>query len=747
MSMVKRIGALGLLLLTLLTLVSGCGQKEKGDITRIDQLNDSKYTITLDAGSAASLDGKNAFPNANFTYSPSAPDAYLAVSQGTADAFVYGKLYMQYAIAAESFNNLTILDGVLNTAQIAAGINPKRTDLVDGVNAFIRQIQQDGTLADMYQRWVVEADDTMPDIPEAENPDKTIRFGTSGMVTPMNYYGDDNQLTGFDVEFMRRLALYLNADYTIGVMGFDSLVTSLQADRLDIVISDLNITEERKEVIAFSDPYILSETAVVVRKSGEAPGEITSLEELEGKTIGCAAGSSYIQEVQEKIPGCTILEYPTYTDLIAALKNGKIDAYISDEPMAYSQLAETDGLALIGDLITQDDYGFILNKNNTQLRDEINEALADLKAQGVLEELKSKWITSSDTPQMDTAQNWNKPKGTLSVILALDSKPFAYMQDNEIVGYDVELMYRIAQELGYGLEISSADFSALVTSVSSGKSDVAIGCITYTPQRAEQVLFTDATYNSGTVAVVQGSEESSKGFWEKLADSFERTFIREDRWKMVAGGLLVTLELSLLTLFFGTLLGFGFSFLLTSKNKIISRLASIFSCILDGLPVLITLMVLYYILLAKTAVPAILIGVVGLSLDFANSVAGILNTGIAGVDKGQIEAAEAMGYPKWKIFTRITLPQAVERMFSQYAGSVIGMVKGTSVIGYITVTDLTKAGDIIRSLTYEAFFPLVAVAVIYFLLTQIMVFFLETVAKKLNPKHRKRQIKGVILHD
>ncbi len=750
MSELKRIASLciiGVLVLSCVGMTVGCSGRSDDFITDISRLNDSEYTITLDAGSTAALDAKKAFPNATFSYSPTAADAYLAVSKGTADAFVYGKLYMQYAIASESFDNLTVLDGVLNTADIAAGINPKRADLVDGVNAFIKQIKSDGTFEDMYERWVIKADDRMPEIPKAENPDKTVRFGTSGMVVPMNYYGDDNELLGFDIEFMRRLALYLNADYTIDVMGFDPLVTSLQADRLDIVVTDLNVTEERKEVISFSDPYIVSETAVVVRKAPSNRNGITGVDGLNGKIIGCVEDSSYIPAIKSKFPDSAIVEYGTNADLIAAIKSGRIEAYITDEPMAYSQLKEADGIAVIDEMLTEDKYGFVLNKSNPELCGDISGVINELREQGVLDELKEKWITAEETPVFDNAQPWEKPNGTLTVSLAPDSVPFAYVQNEETVGYDVELMYMIAEKLGYGVEIVICDFSAVISSISSGRGDVAIGCITYTPERAESVLFTDFTYDSGAVAVVLDGNESSKGFFGKLGDSFERTFIKESRWKLVANGLAVTLELSVLTLVIGTLAGFGFSFLLRSKNKLVSGGAGVFCNILDGLPLLIILMVMYYIIFAKTTVSAVTIGVIGLSLDFANAVAGILNTGVAGVDKGQIEAAEAMGYSRWKTFMRITLPQAVNQMFSQYTGAVIGMVKGTSIIGYITVTDLTKAGDIIRSLTYEAFFPLISIAAIYFILAQIMILILKAVARKINPKHRKRQIRGVKISD
>lgn len=474
---------------------------------------------------------------------------------------------------------------------------------------------------------------------------------------------------------------------------------------------------------------------------------ITNLEQLNGKRIGCTSDAVYIDKVKEKIKNCTIVEYSTIADLIIALKSGRIDSYIIDEPMSYYQIRETGGMAVINELITTDRYGFILNPDKTDLRDAVNTEINALKNQGVLEELHKKWIISQEVPSFDVSQPWDKPNGTLKVGLAVDSVPFAYLQDNNIVGYDVELLYMIAEKLGYGLEITQYDFSSLIASISLDNEDIAIGCISYTPERAESVLFTDSTYDSGTVAVVINETDSSAGFWNKLYSSFEKTFIRENRWKLIAEGFLVTIELSILTLIFGSLAGFVFSFLLRSKNILIRKISNAISTVIDTIPLLITLMVFYYIIFAKTTTSAITIGVIGLSLDFANTVAGILNTGIEGIEKGQTEAAEAMGYPRWKAFIKIIFPQAAIRMFSQYTGSVIGMVKGTSIIGYITVVDLTKAGDIIRSHTYEAFFPLITTAVIYFVFSKLIVSVLKAISKKINPKHRKRVIKGVKTND
>ena len=119
---------------------------------------------------------------------------------------------------------------------------------------------------------------------------------------------------------------------------------------------------------------------------------------------------------------------------------------------------------------------------------------------------------------------------------------------------------------------------------------------------------------------------------------------------------------------------------------------------------------------------------------------------MSGVDNGQREAAYALGYSRNRTFFRIILPQAMKMFVPSYSGEIVNLIKATSVVGYIAVNDLTKMGDIIRGNTYEAFFPLIAVAVIYFAITWIIASLLGILRKKTEPKRRKNKniLKGVV---
>lgn len=737
-------------LLLLMVMVAGCSDNNKKNIIEsVEQLNQSQYTISINTGSAAALLAEEMFPNAKIVYHDAISDAYLAVAQGKSDAFIFEKIFMQYAITSDSLDNLAIMEGTVSETDIAVGINPDREELLPEINAFIKQVRQDGTIDDMYNRWVVEANTTMPDIPKPENPDRVIKIGTSGLVEPMNYYDENQELTGFDLELIYRLAAYMNAEVKIEAMSFDALVASLETGKLDLVISDLNVTEERKEVILMSEPYFVSEIAVVVQKDRLANNgkQIADVGDLDGKALGMIEGCSFDNELKERFPNATLQYYPNYSDCIIAIKSGKIDSYITDAPLVKKQLASADGLTYFPELLTQEDYAFMMSKETDDLQQEINKVLEDLSKEGVIEELQKKWVDGDGTVTVDRDPNADTSKGTLNVITSADTEPFSYIANGELEGYEIELIVKIAERLGYKTEFQIANFSALIPAVKGGKADVAVGCITVTPERMEEVNFSDSIYTSGPMAVVLSGQENDKTFLDEIKDSFYRTFIKENRWKLIKDGMVITIQLSVISMILGTLLGFCASFLLRSKNFVIRQIAKAVSTFLDGMPLVVILMVLYYIVFKGVDISAVWVGIIGFTLDFANTVAGLLNTGITAVDKGQLEAASSMGYNKLQIFRKITFPQAAKQMFSQYEGAVVGLVKGTAIVGYITVEDLTKAGDIIRSRTYEAFFPLIVIAVLYFIIAYLFIAVLKRVDIHLDPKRRPRKVKGVQIND
>ena len=251
---------------------------------------------------------------------------------------------------------------------------------------------------------------------------------------------------------------------------------------------------------------------------------------------------------------------------------------------------------------------------------------------------------------------------------------------------------------------------------------------------------------STSLASTPVQEES---FWDEIKASFNKTFLREDRWKLFLEGIGNTMLITLLSILFGTALGF-LVFMLCRNGNIVANGVTRFSMwLVTGTPMVVLLMILYYIIFGSVAISGIAVAVIGFTLTFGAAVFSLLRMGVGTIDRGQYEAAYALGHSNRHTFFRIILPQAIPHLLPAYQGEIVGLIKATAIVGYIAVQDLTKMGDIVRSRTYEAFFPLIAVTVIYFVLEGLFSFAVSRIRISIDPKKRKREkiLKGVNVHD
>lgn len=236
-------------------------------------------------------------------------------------------------------------------------------------------------------------------------------------------------------------------------------------------------------------------------------------------------------------------------------------------------------------------------------------------------------------------------------------------------------------------------------------------------------------------------------FFDGIKKSFYLTFVEGENWRQVGKALLITIQISILSVVLGSISGLYFAHLLRHKNKFIARVCNFINYIIDGYPVLIIIMLLQKLVFnPQSQIDIILVCIVGIALDFANNFAVMFNIGINAVEKGEIETALSMGYNDFQTFWKVVFPQATEMMFNQYSGMVVSLVKGTSVVGYLGVVDLTLLSEQLGGLTNDSF-PLIVSTILYFIVAKLLVFVLERVSKKINPEFRKRRIRGVKIHN
>jgi polar amino acid transport system substrate-binding protein len=323
---------------------------------------------------------------------------------------------------------------------------------------------------------------------------------------------------------------------------------------------------------------------------------------------------------------------------------------------------------------------------------------------------------------------------------------------DEYVGFDIELIYKFAERCNYNLELVMMEFPSLVAALAAGKVEMITDGIAISAERAKEINFSDPYAELRTAVITSKSRlagysgevvpEDKSTFFEKISNSFYNNIIHEKRYLLIIKGLMITIVISIFAAIFGTLFGGFICFLRMSKKKALSVSAQLYISVLRGTPVLVLLMIIYYIVFASVNINPIIVAVFAFGLNFAAYVSEMFRTSIESIDKGQKEAGIAGGFTKIQTFIYIIMPQALRHVLPVYKGEFISLVKMTSIVGYIAVQDLTKAGDIIRSRTFDAFFPLIMAAVIYLFIAWLLTLALDYIEISVDPKrkHIKREV-------
>jgi polar amino acid transport system substrate-binding protein len=471
---------------------------------------------------------------------------------------------------------------------------------------------------------------------------------------------------------------------------------------------------------------------------------MTSIEDMAHARVGMIEGTIFDAMVKERFPEAQRVYLNTSSDMIAALQSGKIDCFLQNEVSVKEMEKTVPGLSYLEEPFSIEHYGMIFPKGTTGLPEEFNEQIALLWEDGTIEALRVKWMDGPDEGKVMEEIVLDGTKGTLHMATDDAKLPFSYRDTDGYTGYDIELVSIIAKRLGYQLDISGMTFGGIIPAISSGKYDFASAGIAYTDERAEAVLFSDPIFYGNTVCVIYDPPTGGAGLWQALVTGFNSTFVVEDRWRLITDGLLVTLQITVISVVSGTALGFLLYSMARSRFRVARIFVSILSRIMDGLPEVVILLVSAYIIFRSLAIPSVWVATIAFTVLFAVGFAQTLGVGVDSVDSGQVEAARALGFENHSIFTLIVFPQAARSVMAVYMGQVIKLLKATAIVGYIAVDDLTRASDIIRSRTFDAFFPLLSTAVMYFILSALLVLLLRAIQKRLDPQRRKRAVRGIV---
>ncbi len=436
--------------------------------------------------------------------------------------------------------------------------------------------------------------------------------------------------------------------------------------------------------------------------------------------------------------------------------------------------------------------------------------------------------------------------------------PYEYYSNGKIVGVDIDIAERIAEELNMELVIKDVAFDSIISEVKTGKSDIGAAGISYTEERAKEVDFTVNYFESKQVVIVKnnsyinslediynskiavqlgsvadsfitenypdvelvrekkflaaiqdlkddkvdavamdeipaqklmtadmrmiveplttdnygmivrkgntslletankvindlkengeidhfmlehmGIEETKKEEKITIYDRFYNSVIYDGRYKYILEGLKNTLLIAIGAVIIGVLIGTIASisrniYENTGHLKILNTISKLYVNIIRGTPSTLQLMIIYYVIFKQSNINIVLVGILAFGINSGAYVAEIIRAGISSVNKGQWEAGYSLGLSYSQVISKIILPQAVKNILPALGNEFITLVKETSIGAYIGIVELTKASDIIASRTYDYFFPLILIAIIYLIITMCLSKIINRMEKRLK---------------
>ena len=211
----------------------------------------------------------------------------------------------------------------------------------------------------------------------------------SAPTPPFNFLDDNDEFQGFDVDISNEIAERLGVKANFIATKWDGLIGGLKADKFDIIIGQMTVTEERKKSVDFTDPYVITGSVLVTR---EDTNDITKLEDIKGKKVGVGGGTTF-EEVANSVEGADVKLYKAVSDYIQDLTNERLDVIINDQLLISYNIKENKlPIKIASDIVNKDEIGMAVNKGNEDFIKKVNTALTEMKDDGTYNEIYKKWF-------------------------------------------------------------------------------------------------------------------------------------------------------------------------------------------------------------------------------------------------------------------------------------------------------------------------------------------------------------------
>lgn len=469
--------------------------------------------------------------------------------------------------------------------------------------------------------------------------------------------------------------------------------------------------------------------------------KINSFDDLKTARIGVLPGTKYEIDAKKFFPDATYLYLDSLGSFMQSLDAGKIDAFVVGRAHYNALINEGVKVSCLEKTVGKVEFAFFFPKdfNGSNLATQMNLFLKNLKDSGELDKLKTKWFGAESFERSFKKSELDGANGTLRMGTPANAVPFIYFERGEVNGYEAELFDKFCAAYGYNYEVKVKNFQGILFDLKTNELEIAADGTEILDSRKDTLIFSDPHYSDEEVVVIKDYSSGNENFLTDIKNQFVRSLIEENRWEMIVEGVGITILIIALPTIFSTLLGFLLYLIYRKQYKLFNKIIDFLCTLLIGLPTIVILLIFYYVIFGSVDINGIIVVIIAFSILSSLNIMLILKGGEKTIPKGQFEAATALGFSERQAFVKFILPQIAQNFFPHYQNIILGFMRGTAIVGYVSVQDLTRMADLIRSRTFDAFVPLLIVSVIYFILSRLIIKVTDIFLKYINPKNRSRE--------
>ena len=707
------------------------------------------------AGSKYAAECKDLLPNTKFVLADSRESACSLLISNKIDSMLMEEPLARSCTAL--YPEIQIASIVKREAYSFA--LPQGSPLSRGINRAITELRESGALHDLAAKWC-SAEPGKQEFEQLFEHDDVpmvngvLRYAATPGATPLCFMGEDGTMLGLEIEIVRLAAHEFGMDLQIIPARREMLADLLRSGQIDMAGGMLAPNEGNTENIEFSEAYYEGGAAIVTNiPHDEYVFGISRLSQLAGKRVGVLPFSFAATQLDEKLPEAIPFYVNQERDLFYLLGTEKIDAFVISEPRAREYLPNYPQFVQIPEYIARVDYSFFFPVGKKAICEAFSRQIRAMKKNGMLKAIQNEWVSPANAKAELPPDYQDAPNGVLRMGVAIDREPFAYLRNEKLVGYDLETAQRAAAAMGYGVEFVRVERDELEQAIEEGRVDFGTADISSKFTSSGKLVYTEPHYNGGLIAVVPDKAKASRVhmalipqisfFLKEQWFSLRRSLWEDNRMRKIFGGFEITLTIAVCAVFFGSILGIPLCMLRQSKRKIVSIPADIVCALLYNIPILILLMGLYYVVFRRFGFRPLSAAITIFILRFMASSCRLYMTTLDHIGGVQIDAARALCLRKFTFFRKVIFPQAAAYLAKPFREEIIRLVELTTVVGYISVWDLTKMVDWIRGRTYESFFPIAFATLLYFILSFSLIAVISFLSKRFEASFRRQKTETV----